>query len=227
MNLEDLIQRINQLIQRADELIQTERKIEGLIDTFVVDEELFHAFRSASLSFLAMTFGKDHTHYDEFNSQTKRSGDHSSHSTRVGRGILSAAREELAGGWLTTTKGLVSTEIFSDFLEMAQHLLDEEYKDPAAVMAGSVLEEHLRQLCHKHSIPTEITKQGRPQPKKADALNADLAKKEVYNRLDQKNVTAWLDLRNKAAHGKYQEYTKEQVALMLQSLSDFMARVTL
>ena len=224
MHLEDLIQRIDQLIQKADEVIQTKRKIEGFISTFVVDEELFHAFRSASLSFLAMTFGKEHIHYVEFNSEADQS---KLPCVKTGRGILSAAREELAGGWLTTTKGLVSAEIFSDFLEMAQHLLDEGYKDPAAVMAGSVLEEHLRQLCQKHGIPTEATRQGRPQPKKADALNADLAKKEVYNRLDQKNVTAWLDLRNKAAHGKYQEYTKEQVALMLQSLSDFMARVTL
>ena len=221
MHLENLIQRIDQLIQNADEVIKTERK--GQMGGFV-DAELFHAFRSSSLSFLAMTFGKDHIHYDEFNSKADRI---KPHCVKTGRGILSAAREELAGGWLTTTKGLVSAEIFSDFLEMAQHLLNEGYKDPAAVMAGSVLEEHLRQLCQKHSIPTEITKQGRPQPKKADALNTDLAKKEVYNRLDQKNVTAWLDLRNKAAHGKYQEYTKEQVSLMLQSLSDFMVRVTL
>ena len=223
MRLEDLIQRIDQLIQNADEVIQTEKSYDYAVGSYV-NEELFHAFRSASLSFLAMTFGKDHIHYVEFNSKVDQS---KPYYAKIGRGILSAAREELAGGWLTTTKGLISAEIFSDFLEMAQHLLDEGYKDPAAVMAGSVLEEHLRQLCQKHSIPTEITKQGRPQPKKADTLNADLAKREVYNRLDQKQVTAWLDLRNKAAHGKYQEYTEEQVALMLQSLSDFMVRVTL
>ena len=222
MRLEDLIQRIDQLIQNADEVIQTEKWVE--LTGHFVDDELFHAFRSASLSFLAMTFGKDHIHYDEFNSKADRP---KPHCVKTGRGILSAAREELAGGWLTTTKGLISAEIFSDFLEMAQHLLGEGYKDPAAVMAGSVLEEHLRQLCQKHGISTEITKQGRPQPKKADALNADLTKKQVYNRLDQKNVTAWLDLRNKAAHGKYEDYTKEQVSLMLQSLSDFMVRVTL
>ena len=221
MRLEDLIQRIDQLIQNADEVLQTEKRGAG---SPYVNEELFFAFRAASLSFFTMTFGKDHIHYDEFNSRVTHSG---SYCVQIGRGILSAAREELAGGWLTTTKGLVSAEIFSDFLEMAQHLLDEGYKDPAAVMAGSVLEEHLRQLCQKHDISTEITRQGRPQPKKADALNADLTKKQVYNRLDQKNVTAWLDLRNKAAHGKYQEYTEKQVSLMLQSLSDFMVRVTL
>ena len=221
MHLEDLIKRIDQLIRNADEVIQTGES--GDLGSYV-NEELFHAFRSASLSFLSMTFGKDHTHYDEFNSQVERP---TLYRSRIGRGILSAAREELAGGWLSTTKGLISAEIFSDFLEMAQHLLDEGYKDPAAVMTGSVLEEHLRQLCQKHGISTETTKQGRPHPKKADALNADLAKKKVYNQLDQKQVTTWLDLRNKAAHGKYQEYTKEQVSLMLQSLSDFMVRVTL
>lgn len=55
-------------------------------------------------------------------------------------------------------------------------------------------------------------------------MNADLAGANVYSKLDQKNVTAWLDLRNKAAHGKYGEYTKEQVALLIQSVRDFITR---
>ena len=37
-------------------------------------------------------------------------------------------------------------ELFADFLEMADYLLSEGYKDPAAVLGGSMLEEHLRQL---------------------------------------------------------------------------------
>ena len=129
----------------------------------------------------------------------------------------------MAGGWLNTAKGLVSAEIFADLLEMAEHLLEEGYKDPAAVVAGSVLEEHLRQLCQRSDI--EMTQPGGGKPKKADLLNADLVRAGVYNQLDQKQITAWLDLRNKAAHGRYGEYSKEQVALMLQSVSDFMVRV--
>ncbi len=38
---------------------------------------------------------------------------------------------------------------------MAEHLLDEGYKDAATVIAGSSLEPHLRQLCQKSGIPTE------------------------------------------------------------------------
>ena len=107
---------------------------------------------------------------------------------------------------------------------MANHLLNEDYKDPAAVMIGSVLEEHLRQLCYKEGIQTTIIKDGKQSFKKAGALNDELAAQALYNKLDHKNVIAWLDLRNKAAHGNYTEYTQGQVVLMLSSVSDFISR---
>ena len=108
---------------------------------------------------------------------------------------------------------------------MSKHLLDEKYKDPAAVMIGSVLEEHLRQLCSNNSVDTEIVKGTDRVPKKADLMNSDLVKAGIYGVLEQKNVTAWLDLRNRAAHGKYSEYTFEQVQLMYQGVLDFITRI--
>lgn len=64
-------------------------------------------------------------------------------------------------------------------------------------------------------------------PKKADTLNADLVKAGAYNILDQKSVTSWLDLRNKAAHGNYSDHTQEQVNLMLQGTLEFIGRNTI
>jgi flagellar biosynthesis chaperone FliJ len=83
----------------------------------------------------------------------------------------------------------------------------------------------LRQLCTRNAIATEIEKDDKQIHKKADRLNSELAKNEVYSKLDQKMVTAWLDLRNKAAHGKYDEYTEDQVKNMLVAVTEFMARV--
>ena len=168
MNLEDIVQRTDQLIEKADEVLQTHTKEKGQSS---VDTELFRSFRAASLSFLARTFGEENVYYTEFNSGVSHS---SLHYVRIGRGILLAVREELAGGWVVSARGLVSAEIFADFLEMAQHLLDEGYKDPAAVVAGSVLEEHLRQLCEKHKI--DVVQDGSERPKKADTLNSELGK---------------------------------------------------
>ena len=92
------------------------------------------------------------------------------------------------------------------------------------VITGSTLEEHLRQLCRKNIIDTEDEKNGKRIYKKAESLNSELAKNSVYTILDQKNVTAWLDLRNKAAHGKYNEYSKEQVELMINGIQNFISR---
>ena len=37
--------------------------------------------------------------------------------------------------------------MLADFLEMADYLITEGYKDPATVVAGSGLESHLRKMC--------------------------------------------------------------------------------
>jgi hypothetical protein len=117
---------------------------------------------------------------------------------------------------------LIHADMFADFLEMSKHLLEQGYKDPAAVLCGSVLEEHLRKLSAKHGIGL-LKADG--SPKKADTLNSELTAANAYSKLDQKSVTAWLDLRNKAAHGNYTAYTEEQVSLAIQSVQDFISRL--
>ena len=107
---------------------------------------------------------------------------------------------------------------------MASYLLEEGYKDPAAVVGGASLEGHLRQLCKKLDIEITMSNTKGIRPKKADSLNTEIAKVSGYSKLDQKNVTAWLDLRNKAAHGHYDTYTSEQVAIMLSGIRDFITR---
>ena len=137
-------------------------------------------------------------------------------------GVLRALRRDYEEEYLNTIQGLIRAELFADFIEMAEHLLDQGYKDPAAVLVGGVLEEHLRALCSSRSISVLVS--GRP--KKADTMNAELRASGVYNKLDQKNVTAWLDLRNKAAHAQYGEYTSEQVGTMLSGVREFVARIS-
>jgi hypothetical protein len=114
---------------------------------------------------------------------------------------------------------------FVDFSEV-DFLLDQGYKDAAAVKCGSELEKHLRKLCVSNGIDVLLLPGGTgdPQPKKAERLNTDLAALNVYGKQEQKEVTAWLGLRNSAAHGEYHTYTQEQVALMIQGVREFLSR---
>ena len=114
--------------------------------------------------------------------------------------------------------------MFDDFLEMAQHLFDEGYKDAAAVIVGASLETHLRNLCLKNGIDTVLKTSKGDRPKKADQMNGELSQAGHYSKLDLKGVTAWLDLRNKAAHGHFDQYTIEQVGLLISGVRNFIAR---
>jgi hypothetical protein len=139
-------------------------------------------------------------------------------------GVAQSLSHDLKAGYLVSLEELIHGEVFGDFLDMAHHLLESGYKDAAAVTAGSSLEAHLRQLCKRASLATDLNTSSGPRPKKADQLNAELSKAAVYGVLDQKNVTAWLDLRNKAAHGEYGAYQREQVVIMVSGIRDFMTR---
>ena len=224
MKLAELQKRVDELILLAEQTLTSEYSSGGRYDFHYVSKELYIQFRTSCLSFILNLYGEEHPHFLIF-----QSGVGSAHpeNIRIGRGVLKSIKDEIDNGWLFTIKGVVSAEIFADFLEMAEYLLSEQYKDPAAVMAGSVLEEHLRQLCLKNNISTENTKDERIIPKKADSLNSELVSAGVYSKLDQKSITGWLDLRNKAAHGKYDEYTQQQVNLMLGAVRDFIGRNSL
>lgn len=219
MKIEKIRRRAEELVAYGDEVLATERK--GGFGSYVVDFEQQKRFRAAGLSFLLNIFGKSHPYFTDFEAQVDQARPT---SVKAGIGILRAALDEIDSGWMRTLRGLLSSEIFSDFLDMAEHLLSEGYKDPAAVMAGSVLEEHLRHLCDGNSISTVRNKKGVAVPIKADGLNAELARASVYSKLDQKAVTSWLGVRNSAAHGIYSDYTSEQVVLMLQGIRDFILR---
>lgn len=221
MKVDDLVKRVDQLIIMGQEVLATRRHMDWGGD--FIDSGLMGGFRSASLSFIERIYGSSHPHFSE----VKEGADGSRPSdAEKCIAVLRAMRSEIEGGWLFSIKGLITAEVFADFIEMAEHLLDAGYKDPAAVMCGGVLEEHLRQLCLKHKIETVILRDGKEVPKKADTLNADLARAEIYTKLDQKMIIGWLDLRNKAAHGQYDEYTADQVKNLLSSVVEFTARVS-
>lgn len=214
-----------QIIERLDKIILLGGQVIASVaqDTYqgkYVDHKLLAQYRAAGQSFLGSVFGQDSPYYIEFKEHVNF--DQYPSTTEIGQGILQGAKDEIQNGGLIKIKKLVTADLFADFLEMADYLLGENYKDASAVMIGSVLEEHLRKLCDTNKISIINSKDGKP--KKADKLNGELAVQSVYGKLDLKNVTAWLDLRNKAAHGKYTEYNIDQVKNMLSGVTEFIAR---
>lgn len=138
-------------------------------------------------------------------------------------GFLKALRRDHAHGALHSVAELVHADTFADYLDMAAHLLtDGGYYLPAAVIAGSTLEAHLRALAAKLAVDAS---QPDGKAKKTTVLVADLAKVQAFSKGDEKQILAWLDLRNLAAHGHPERFQAPQVELFIDGLRDFMRRV--
>lgn len=213
-----LKQRVEYLIELCGKVLATRRDTEYGRDE--VQYKIHNKYKAAGLSFFKKYYGEGHPYYASFASKEINYGP----TVESSLGILEAVLDEIENGWYQSVRGVVSAEVFSDFIEMANHLLEEGYKDAAAVMLGSTLEEHMRQLARENNVDIEVEVNGKIASKKADVLNADLVKAGVYSKLDQKNITAWLGLRNSAAHGSYEDYSREQVTFLSQALNEFMAR---
>jgi hypothetical protein len=171
------------------------------------------------LAAIERTIGRNSVYYERATalSETK---DHAYGQLAGQIGVAKSLLSDVQNGYLKSLEEIIHGDVFSDFLEMADHLTANGYKDAAAVLAGSTLEAHLRQLCTKHGVSTTFN----GKSKKADTMNAELVKVGTYSKLDQKNVTAWLGLRNDAAHGNYSEYNSGQVKLLTSGIRDFITR---
>lgn len=145
---------------------------------------------------------------------------HANHYIHLGAaiGILQGAHADFKNGSLRKLQTLVRAEVFSDIMEAASHLLEQGYKDAAAVFLGGVLELTVKRMATEKGIPL-AREDG--SPKKLQTLNEDLAKRGHYNGIVQKQVTAWAAIRNDAAHGDYDNYREVQVKEMQRFLENF------
>ena len=127
---------------------------------------------------------------------------------------MRAALDDFEGGYLFDARRLIEAEVFADFLDQAEELIRAGYKGPAAVVAGCVLEDALRRLCTAHGIPV-------PERPGLDRLNGELAKAGVYSKLVLKRITAIADIRNNAAHGRWDEFDEDDVTDMIEWIVKF------
>ncbi len=138
-----------------------------------------------------------------------------------------------ASGGLTSPRLAIAHELEGDLLEIAQQQVQRAeaaaegeikmvHLGIAAFLAGAALEDGLRRLCDAHGLAY-------------DALRTSLAKLQavlyqpassiaVITASDNKQITAWGDVRNKADHGKLPAVTHSEVLSMVIGVRGFLDR---
>jgi hypothetical protein len=209
-----LLHRAEDLIARGERLQRTKyTTTDKFSRSFTwVDNSEFNTWMASSLAFLRRVFGDAHTHTKLF--EERCSQNVPNHAIQ-GTAILRAAHEEIQQGYLSSLEQLVSADVFSDFLDMADHLLANGYKDPAASLTGAVLEDGLRKIAISNGVTVK-------DKEDLSSLNQKLAQAGVYNRIVQKQVHLWSDVRNHADHGKFDAYGTAEVVSMHRGVSSFL-----
>lgn len=179
---------------------------------YYVDSPEVKGWGTSVLNLLQRAFGESSAHYKRFEEHFNDYDSWESSFLQL-QAILAAAKEDYEGGYLFNLKSLVKAEVLTDATEQADTLLNAGYKDPACVVAGISLEIAIKEIASRNGIAIA----------KLDKMNADLCKAEIYNIAKQKQVTAWADLRNKAAHGDWSAYNAADVQDMLSGIERFIA----
>ena len=206
MNDELIKERIDSLVQLGEELSDTK----GRYGVDTVDEQLFIQWHVRSLAILEKVFGKE-LYYWRYDEVCKRNLN--SH-VNAGLGVLKAAKSDIDAGFYDSAKMAATKEVFTDFLEMVDHLLENEYKDPAAMLTGAVLEDGLRKIAEGKVTVKDTDNIG--------SLNNKLADNRVYSNTMRRSIGAWASIRNSADHAKFEEYTIAQVENMRDGVRVFL-----
>jgi hypothetical protein len=140
---------------------------------------------------------------------------------------LKGLRKDFEQGFLGNLELQIEAAISADYMGQSEQLLTEGQPGrhdhvPAAVLAGAVLEKGLRTLCTQQTPPLALL-DASGKPLMMNRLIDDLKKANVFNELKAKQLRAWADVRNKAAHGEFSEFSRNDVETMLGGISNFLA----
>ena len=212
------VERCQQLIEEGERIKKTrESPPPGVMDEDSVDTEMFYKWKNNSENLIIKTTNSGSSYHGDFFNKVKLDY---FHQLEIGIGILKALLEDLEQDFLEKVQDLVTAGVFTDFLDTASYLLANGYKDPAAVLAGTVLENGLKKIAKKNNISIQ-GRNGREDG--IGALNDKLSRQQVYNELKKRSIHAWKEIRDSAAHGKFDEYTKDDVKTMIDGISGFLS----
>lgn len=207
---EAIINKFGRLVAKAEELAHHRQGFDT--DQIATWFEL----RTSALNLLERTAGNTSIYYHALHDS--HASDQLKFTPGIMLGILKAALTDFREGFMTDTKLLVSAEVLADFLVQAEILLENDYKDAAAVIIGAVLEDGLRRVC--------ISKRIEVKPKWGmDDLVKELSKLNVLTAVQKNEIDGKRELRNSAAHGRFDAYTKAEVEAFHEFVQRLLATI--
>jgi hypothetical protein len=203
-----VMQHFQDLVDQGDRVMKTRRPIPGGV---LYDDMELSEWITSCLTLVSSIFGEHSIVFQ----QLREYAQNKTVDRRFAScwGVIKSAKSSYENGYTRKLESIVKAEVYDDVLDQAQGLLDNQFKDPACVLARVALENALKDLCSRYIISFG----------KLDSMNAELVKAGAYNKTQQKFVTAWAGRGNDAAHGDWAAYNDVDVQEMIIGVRQFIA----
>lgn len=173
-------------------------------------------WRTGAEQLLIQLLGRNNPYYERFAGIIKQNPSGYYEYVDSCLGIIEAVQRDLQSGRLRSFRRMVEAEVFADFITMADHILENGYYGAAAALMGGVLESGLRDIAQSRDVPFGASGD-------LAGLNARLAQAGVYNAVRQKEVQYFIDIRNKAAHGEFDQFSVDDVKKLIAGVRTVLA----
>lgn len=130
------------------------------------------------------------------------------------KGFLNALKIDIENNLLTSLQDQVAGEIYGDFISLSKQLIDEGFKEPAAVLACGALEDSMKKFATKNGM---------------NVFDADLS--TVVNSLKASGlikgtqagvVQSYVKLRNKTFHAQFDKIELPEVSSLIAFIESFV-----
>jgi len=131
-------------------------------------------------------------------------------------GGLKSIKDTIDKGYLLNIEDLIFAEAFSNLIDQADYLFEQNFNLAAGVISRAVLEEKLRNLCESQKL--QLSKE---RPTLSD-FNNELYKAKFYDKIEFKNVDFLISIGNNAAHN--QPIKKEEIKKLIEGVKDVLIK---
>ena len=225
---ETYLARFDHLIAEGEKIIKNTHKGLSAFGSSVdcVDDNAANAWRTNCFSLLSQIKPNDDFSFVSINSPMEG---YEMKKERVEKilSFIRAIKDDFQQGFIESLSEQIEATLICDYMGMAKNLLnDSEAKNsrtdhiPAAVLAGATLEHALRTLCERNGISIQ---KDNGDFKTLNPLIDGLKAANIFNELKAKQLRAWADIRNFAAHGRFTEFSREDVSGMITNIDSFLA----
>lgn len=172
------------------------------------------------LSIIQLLYGGNSEYKNQIllaKAQYLKSGNHKDDATPLKNtieGVLYAIKFEIENNLLQTLDTQSKGEILGDFISLAKQLLNEDYKDAAAVLSCGALEDLMKKFADKVGLNVA-------DEDLSSIIN--LLKSKSYIKGAQSGVVqSYVQLRNKAFHAQFDKIQSPEVASLISFVEQFL-----